>query len=247
MKTKRTISAIVCLLFFGSLYQAQAQSKKYLLSSQRVFPKVSQVLEFEKALAAHAQKYHNGDNHWRVFEIQTGPDFGGYHIVEGPKSWASEDERGDLGQAHTLDWAKNVSIHLTERQSSAYAVYQDSLSTVALGDFSDKIQISHVVPKIGHTDHITAILKKLKKAWEAAGLSVAVYASSSSGQASYTLTTRYKQGYKEKDPNFRKPFKEYYEGIYGAGSYTKYLADVAEHTQENWTELLILKKELSSK
>jgi len=41
---------------------------------------MDKVLEFEKALAAHAQKYHRGTAHWRVFIIQSGSDIGSYHI-----------------------------------------------------------------------------------------------------------------------------------------------------------------------
>ena len=66
---------------------------KNVVNSTRAFPKVDKVLEYEKALAAHAQKYHTGDWKWRVFEIQSGPDAGGYHITEGPASWQDIDGR----------------------------------------------------------------------------------------------------------------------------------------------------------
>jgi hypothetical protein len=220
---------------------------KNVISTHRVFPKMDKVAEFEKALAAHAQKYHTGDAHWRVFAIQSGPDFGGYHITEGPTSWAGEDARGDLGAEHMLDWNKNIAVHLTDRQSGGYSVYQDSLSTVALGDFSDKINISHIYPKIGQGDNVVKIIKKLKKTWEASGVTVAVYIASSSGPAQYTLVTRYKQGLKERAAGFRKPFKEVYESVNGEGSYAQYLKDVAEYINESWSELLFLRKELSSK
>lgn len=142
-----------------------AQNKN-VVSTHRVFPKVDKVLEFEKALAAHAKKYHTGDVAWTVFAIQTGPDFGGYQLTEGPKTWESEDMRGDLGEEHTLDWNKNVAIYLTDRQSAGYSVYVDSLSTVALNDFSEKVNITHVYPKVGHSDDVVKIIKKLKKTWE---------------------------------------------------------------------------------
>lgn len=223
-----------------------AQTKN-LISAHRVFPKVDKVLEFEKAIAAHAQKYHTGDAFWRVFAIQSGPDAGGFHITEGPTSWTGEDTRGDLGPGHKEDWNRNVAIYLTERQSIGYSVYQDSLSTVALGDFSDKINISHVYPKVGQGDNVVNIIKKLKKYWTSVGLTVAVYASSSSGPSQYTLVTRYKQGLKEREPGFRKPFKEAYEAVNGEGSYAQYLKDAAEYVQENWAELLFLRKDLGSK
>lgn len=220
---------------------------KNLISTHRVFPKMDKVLEFEKALATHAQKYHTGNAFWRVFAIQSGPDMGGYHITEGPTSWEAEDVRGNLGNEHNLDWNKNVAIYLTDRQSGGYSVYQDSLSTVALGDFSDKINITHVYPKIGKSDNVVSIIKKLKKTWASVGMTVAVYTASGSGKTQYTLVTRYKQGLKERASGFRKPFKESFETANGEGSYEQYLKDAAEFIDENWSELLFLRSDLSSK
>lgn len=235
------------LLFCCLLSLAGSAQVKNLVSTHRVFPKVDKVLEFEKALAAHAQKYHSGTAHWRVFAIQSGPDIGGYHITEGPTSWETEDKRGDLGTEHNVDWNKSVAIYLTDRQSGGYSIYNDSLSTVALGDFSDKINITHVFPKMGKGDDVINIIKKLKKYWTAEGVTVAVYTASSSGKAQYTLVTRYKQGLKERAPDFRKPFKVGYESANGGGSYAQYLRDVAEFTDEAWSELLFLRADLSSK
>ena len=220
---------------------------KNVVTTHRVFPKIDKVLEFEKALTAHAQKFHTGDVKWRVFEIQTGPDFGGYHISEGPTSWEALDTRGNLGTEHNDDWNKSVAIYLTDKQSASYSVYVDSLSTVALGDFSDKINITHVYPKPGCGPKIVGIIKDLKKAWTVDGSTVAVYAASSSGPAQYTLVTRYKQGLKEKADGFRKPFKATYESVHGANSYEKYLEKILQYTNDAWSELLFLRPDLSSK
>lgn len=242
--TAKLFAVITMLILVPALGKAQT---KTLISTNRVFPKVDKVLEFEKAIAAHAQKYHTGTAHWRVFAIQSGPDAGGFHITEGPTSWADEDVRGDLGAEHKLDWNKNVAIYLTDRGSTGYSVYIDSLSTVALGDFSDKINISHIYPKIGQGDNVVNIIKKLKKTWASVGATVAVYQASSSGPGQYTIVTRYKQGLKEREPGFRKPFKQAYEEVNGEGSYAQYLKDVAEYINESWSELLFLRKDLSSK
>ncbi len=243
LRFKTKMFFLLCMLIpFAGISQT-----KNLISTNRVFPKVDKVLEFEKAIAAHAQKYHTGTAHWRVFAIQSGPDAGGYHITEGPTSWETEDVRGNLGNEHNLDWNKSVAIYLTERGSTGYSVYQDSLSTVALGDFSDKININHVYPKIGKADNVVSMIKKLKKNWVAAGVTVAVYAASSSGPAQYTIVTRYKQGLKERASGFRKPFKESYEAVNGEGSYAQYLKDLAEYVDESWSELLFLRADLSSK
>lgn len=247
MKQKiRTVTGSLLLLALLLPFAAISQTKN-VISTHRVFPKLDKVVEFEKALATHAQKYHSGDNHWRVFAIQSGPDIGGYHITEGPKSWESEDARGDINPEHQMDWNKSVAVHLTDRQSGGYSVYQESLSTVAVGDFSDKIQITHWYQKIGQGDNVRNIIMKMKKAWAASGETVAVYTSNGSGPNQYTLVTRYKQGLKEKAPGFRKPFKEVYDSVNGEGTYEQFLKDIAEYLEEGWSELLFLRKDLSSK
>jgi hypothetical protein len=235
---------LIVLLLLPVLGVAQ---NKNVISTFRVFPKVDKVLEFEKAMASHAQKYHTGDVRWNVFAIQSGPDAGGYHVTEGPTSWEGLDTRGDLGHDHEMDWHKNVAIYLTDRQSAGYSVYIDTLSTIALGDFADKINITHVYPKIGKGDEVVQMIRKLRKGWQANGSTVAVYVASSSGPAQYTIVTRYKQGLKERNPGFRKPFKGVYESIHGEDSWETYLENASENIDKNWSELLFLRKDLSSK
>ena len=220
---------------------------KNVVTANRVFPKVDKVLEFEKALAAHAQKYHTGDWKWRVFEIQSGPDAGGYHITEGPTSWEAIDGRGDLGAEHNNDWNKSVTIYLTDRGSTGYSVFQDTLSTVALTDWADKINITHIFPKIGWGNKIREMIVNSRAAWQAGGESIAVYQASSSGPAQYTVVTRYKQGLKERTANFRKPFKDRYEGAHGADSFDDYLETYRNYVSDAWSELLFYRADLSSK
>ncbi len=220
---------------------------KNVVSVNRVFPKVDKALEFEKALASHAQKYHNGDWKWRVFEIQSGPDAGGYHITEGPTSWEAIDGRGNLGTEHNNDWNKNVTIYLTDRGSSSYSVFQDSLSTVAMTDYSDKINIQHLYPKIGWGGKIEDLIIQLRKMWKAGGESIAVYTSSSSGPSQYTIVTRYKQGLKERTMGFRAPFKGRFEKANGEDSFDEYLETVREYLRDSWSELLFYRADLSSK
>ena len=232
------------LLFIPLLGMSQV---KNVVHVNRVFPKVDKVLEFEKALTSHAQKYHSGDWRWRVFEIQSGPDAGGYHITEGPSSWDAIDGRGNLSPEHNNDWNKNVTIYLTDRSSETYSVYQDTLSTVALTDYSDKISITHWVQKVGWGNKVREMIEKMRVVWKAGGESVAVYVASSSGPAQYTLVTRYKKGLKEREMNFRKPFKDRYEEIYGADSFDDFLEVLRNYIAEQWLELLSYRADLSSK
>jgi len=247
MKIKFNLKPLAFMLLIMVMPLWSMAQTKNVISTHRVFPKIDKVSEFERALANHAQKYHSGDAAWRVLAIQTGPDMGGYQITEGPKTWESEDARGDLGAAHMEDWNKNVAIYLTDKQSAGYYEFIDSLSTVAIGDVTDKINITHVYPKMGQNDNVVLMIKRLQKTWEASGVSVAVYKSNSSGQFHYLIVTRYKEGLKEKTPGFRKPFKDVYEEVNGQGSYAQYQKDLAEYLEQSWSELLFVKKDLGSK
>jgi hypothetical protein len=220
---------------------------KNVVSVQRLFAKVDKVLEFEKAITTHAQKYHSGDAKWRVFEITSGPDAGGYQVVEGPFNWAGLDARGNLGTEHTLDYNKAVATNLTDNYQSGYYEYQESLSTVALTDFSNKIQITHWFPKVGHGMAVRGLIEKMKKLWQSDGSTVAVYMTSASGPAQYTMVTRYKNGYKDRDIVNPVNFRERFEKANGIGSFDEYLDVLRNKIDKSWSELMEMRPELGSK
>jgi hypothetical protein len=218
-----------------------------VVSASRYFPKPDKVLEFEKAITAHSQKYHGGDWKWRVFEIQTGPDAGGFHVVEGPKSWEEFDKRGTLGEEHTKDWNKTVTIYLTEKYTSLFAEFKESLSTTQAAGAADKIIITHVYPKPGSGNMVEETLKKAKKGWEAGNQTVAVYQSIASGAPQYALVYRLKDGLKELKEGFRKPWIERFEGANGEGTMETFLEKIRESTDHSWSEILFFRADLSSK
>jgi hypothetical protein len=223
-------------------------SQKNVMSTFRAFPKADKVLEFEKAIASHAQKYHTGDWKWKVWAIQSGPDANGYQITEGPLSWDLIDSRGEISVEHNNDWNKNVAIYLTDRGTAGYSVFEDSLSTVALTDYSDKISISHWYPKLGRLGKVRESIADMRKAWQAGGQSIAVYSASSSGAAQYTLVTRYKQGLKERNAGFRKEsFKTRYEKANGEDSFNDFQEMLRDYLDDAWSELLFYRADLSSK
>ena len=218
-----------------------------VVNGSRYFPKSDKVLEFEKALTAHIQKFHSGDWKWRVYEIQTGPDAGGYHVVEGPKTWDENDKRGNLGTDHMTDWNKNIAIYLTDKYSSGYNMFREDLSTIQLGAFTDKITISHIFPKPGMGNVLEERLKKVKKGWEAGNQSVAVYQSVASGPSQFALVYRLKDGLRELESGYRKPFKERYEGANGEGTYESFIEKIRESIESSWSEMLFFRADLSSK
>jgi hypothetical protein len=223
------------------------QNPEQIVSAQRVFPKVDRVAEFEKAIAAHAQKYHTGKWKWRIFSVESGPDFGGYQINEGPNTWEEIEGRGDLGAAHMNDWNKSVAIHLLDKQTHNYASFMPDYSNVSITDYSDWINITRWYQKPGHANDIQAIMMKMKAAWAEGKESVAVYSASSSGPPGYSIVTRYKQGLKERGNGFRPPFRERYEKVNGANSWDSFMKGIQEHLENSWSELLHYRADLSSK
>ena len=234
---------LICMLvpLFG-----MGQTKN-VINSFRVFPKPDKNAEFEKGLAAHAKKYHTGNWKWRVFEIQTGPDAGGFHITEGPLTWDEFDSRGDLGAAHTADWNKNIAPYTTGMGTQSYSTYDSAMSTVKITDYSDKIIISHMFPKPGMLGGVSDLIKRQKSTWEESNESIAVYSAAYSGPPQYLVVTRLKAGLKELDNSFRKPFTERYNAKNGAGAWDKWLEDYAKNVESRWTEILFLRKDLGSK
>jgi hypothetical protein len=224
-----------------------AGQNKIVLSSFRITPKPDKVVEFEKALAAHAQKYHTGDWKWRVFKVQSGPESAAYHISEGPNSWEGMDSRGDISAEHKLDWDKNVTPLTTGDGSSSYSQFNADMSTVQLTDYADKIVISHMYPKPGMVNKMTELVKKLKKVWEASNESMAVYNIINSGDPQISIVSRLKGGLKELDPSFRKPLAERYNAVYGEGAFDYWLADYANCVEKRWNEMLFFRANLSSK
>jgi hypothetical protein len=221
--------------------------KKNVLSTNRIYAKAGKTAELEKAIADHAKKYHSGDWSWRVFEVQSGPDVGAYHITEGPNSWTRLDERGDISSEHMNHWNTTVAPLSDEsRGSASYSVYRDDLSTVALTDWADKISISHIYVKPGCYGDLQSNLRKAKKAWESNGATVAVYESHFSGQQQFTLVYRHKTGWKEKEEGFRKPFFDAYETVYGRGEFDSYADVLKECVDKAWGEMLVFRKDLGT-
>ena len=220
---------------------------KPILNASRYFCKPDKVQEFEKALGAHAQKYHKGDWYWRVWSIESGPDAGGYMITEGPSDWATIDSRGDISAEHMNDWNKNVAPLTTSQYSSGYYSFQAELGTVQMTDYADKILINHMDAKPGKLGSVRSLIERLKKVWEAGKESVAVYSLVASGSPGFITVTRLKEGLKELADGYRKPLDQRFNDTNGAGSFDSWLKDYADAVEKRWSELLIYKPNLSSK
>jgi hypothetical protein len=250
LSVRRSILLLASAVFFSLITiapgSAQGQDKN-ILNVSRFFPKIDKVPAFEKALAAHAQKYHSGDFKWRVSEIMSGPDAGGFQVIEGPNNWDEIDKRGNLGAEHQNHFNTTVAIYLTDRYQSMFIEFKPEFSNAELTSFSDKYAITHVFVKPGMMAQASEIIANLKKVWAESGQTVVVYEASASGPNQFSIVTRYKQGLKERQTGFMKPFRERYEAVIGAGSFQKYSEDVQKVTGEVWSELLFTRADLGAK
>lgn len=221
---------------------------KNVVTADRVFPKPDKAAEFEKAIASHALKFHTGNWKWRVYQIMSGPDYGGFHIVEGPNSWATLDTRGNISKEHTDDWNKMVAPYITDRGNTSVSTFNEELSMVKVTDYADNIIITHIYLKPGLIDKFKEELKKSKAAWTAGNESVAVYEVVASGAPQIVIVTRLKNGLKELEKDYRKPFKDRFNEANGANSYDDdYLKVFSECVESRWSEMLRYRAELSSK
>ncbi len=221
--------------------------KKETINSYRVFPKDGHDAALKAALAAHAQKFHTGNWKWRVSEVLTGPDAGAYMILEGPDSWTDLEGRGDLGPEHMKDYETNIGPHVEKSTPTVYATYEADVSTVAAEAFaSTKTLITHVYYKPGRGSRVHESLKTWKKIWEKRGRNVVVWSSFLSGEPSFTIATRLKNGWKDLDEDiisFRKAADE----VGGPGTYDKLQEENALNVERSVGEMIEFKPELSSK
>ncbi len=220
---------------------------KNVVSTFRVYPKIDKTLEFEKAFISHATKYHTGNWKWRVFSIETGPESGGFMVVEGPLSWADYDTRGNLGDEHTADWANNVMPFTADRGTATYSEFNEELSTVGISDYADKIIINHILPMPGKISNVLEMGKKMKKAWMDGKESIAVYEGRGSGAPEILTVARLKAGLKEMAADYRKPFPERYTAANGEGSWQTFQDEFAKNVEKRWSEILFFRADMSSK
>ena len=225
--------------------KSAAPTKPIVISSYRVVPKPGHAKQLEAALSAHAKKYHKGDFSWRIGEVMSGPEAGAYHITEGPSSWTSIDGRGDLGAEHTKDYETTVLPHVEKSLPDRFMTYQTALSTVGATQWTNKVAVQHMVQKPGRGAAITEAMTKWKAIYEKAGLNVAVWRTSWSGETTFALVFRLKDGFKAFDspPEFRKVADE----LFGAGAYDKLQQAAADNYSQIWSELIEFKPDLASK
>lgn len=224
----------------------QKAPDKDVVSTFRIFVKSGHDDAFRAALTAHAQKFHIGDVRWRVGEIKSGPDGGGYQIVEGPTSWTALDDRGDLGADHQADFDKNIMPHIERITGDSFASFQEDLSCVKMEQWSNKVMSVHYYVRTGRGALAYDVLKRYKAIWEKRGLNVAVWASRFSGPTQYTAAFRLKNGWKDFDMDGMSN-RDAANALWGSAAFDGLMADFAQAFEKVSSELVNYDPALGSK
>jgi hypothetical protein len=250
MKTLLRIVATAMLLpVIAPAQQATKEAPKPptkgTLSVFRVVPKPGHTVALESAMRAHAQKFHSGNWKWRVSQIITGPDSGGYQIAEGPNSWTDIDGRGDLGAEHSKDFETAILPHVERMSPEMYATYEESASNVAAEAWSTKSVITHYYVKPARGAALLSIFRTFKAVGDKAGLNVVVWSSFNSGPGQYIVVRRLKNGFKDFDAGL-PTLRSVYDSMHGAGAYERALDEIARCTERIESEIIEHKPELGS-
>jgi hypothetical protein len=219
-----------------------AAEKDMLISSHRLFAKPGQEKALSDALLAHAKKFHKGDVSWRLYDIVSGPDSGGIHLVEGPTTWTAYDDRGDMGKDHMEDYQKTVTPLVEKVSGNSFATFVKDLSTTKATAWTEKVLVMRFVVKPGKGPKAYDYFKAFKPVWEKRGLNVVVWQSAFSGRAGYSVAFRLANGLKELDVD-RISNRKAFEEVSGPTEYQRVLDLASEAFDEVSSEIIAVIKD----
>lgn len=240
----KKFACLVLTLLFPLLALAEAP-KAETLTVDRVWVKDGHMAAFKKALAEHAKEFHTGHWKWRTYEVLSGPDAGAFQINEGPNTWTDLDGRGDLSAKHTKHYDTMVLPHLSKYAPTAFMTFDDKISNTPAGKYSTKAVITHVYVKPGRGLAYTAALKTNLPVWAKLGRNIVVWRSFASGEPYLAIVSRLKDGFKDFDAD-NSTYSVAYDEVHGAGSYDKYLEEIARDVDRYVGEMIEYKPEMSS-
>lgn len=205
------------------------------------------IAEFETGIAAHNKKFHaEGPYGARVYNVLNGKNAGKYMLIMGPLPWSAMDGRPS-SQEHTDDNNKNINKYLTSEVEVNYMKMHPDLS-----NFSKDFEIKKVsvfmldVKRFKQQDFIEKVLKKVSKVYKEKmpDQLFGVYSNEMNNMdgMDFAWVDFFENsswlGRENKLP-------QYFEEVHGAGSFTKFMADVEATTDGDRTEIWVLRNDLS--
>jgi hypothetical protein len=223
--------------------------EKNLVQSILLKPKNGMGPQFETALKAHNVKFHSAPSKAFVFQFINGEKMGFYQVAFPASSWAEMDNMKP-NPAHEMDVQTAIAPKLEVNEGWIFSRRIDSLSH---GDQNWEIAKSRMTywhMKRGKMQEFAGWLRKIKLMLDDTKdpRNVTIYSKSLAGtDGQFILVTRYKDGWKEMEPNFHKPIKDLFIKAYSAAEWDSYIKVFDECVEKEETYLRVFRPDLSTK
>ena len=243
---------LFCLLLCAATVSVFGQGST-LYRVNMVTPKAGMKTAFETSWKMHLDKFHKTTDKRTVYEVTSGPESGGYVIVEGPVSYADMDKALPNANEHGLDLEKNFTPKLEPGSGNGLYRWADTLSYH--GDTkADKILVTVTVLKDGKAGEVMTEMRRTALIAEKikSPLSYNVMVKQFAGSSPTIVTLRsLKNGFKELDADYFKmapdAFKNAYIADYGQEAWDKRLKLLVDDVVSREQHFEKIRADLSSK
>ena len=218
---KRIIGLAIALFFsFAIVAQTNEEKEQTVVESVYMLPKKGMSQDFEKAIKAHNDKFHQkGDHVAGLRRVDYGDRAGWYVWIMGPTTYSALDSRPMEEGGHQDDWKKNVDPLVEKYGSVSLWNYNEKLSfgkDILIKSKHYEAWAIHL--KKGQYYRFKAIAKKLMKTSEKLGFAFLVFNNPlhTAKSADVGMVWNF-DNYADwsKDQGYKKAF----ESIYGEGSW----------------------------
>jgi hypothetical protein len=240
---------IFTMLLLPLMALSQNSTEYGVFENALLTPNPSQVIQFEKGIAAHNKKYHGeGPYAGRVYWISNGPKTGSYVWVMGPFPWSALDNRPAQKEGHDADWNANVAPYTTaDSGAQSYWRTHNELSRFPK-DFTIKnMEVDYWDIKRGKYEEAMKLVEKINRVYtekspdDTFGIYTNEFSSTKEGRDLAVISFFDKSAWLGQD----RGFVQKYEVVHGKGSWATFLNDWMFVTDGGETEIWIFAPELS--
>lgn len=235
------------ILMVPLMVLSQSTTEQTVFENSMITVDPAKVAEFEAGMAEHNKKYHaEGVHGARVYWISNGPNTGKYIWAMGPMPWSALDNRPAAG-GHDEHWNTKVLPYMMADGNTTYWRFHPELSNFPKDFTLKNLAVFMVDAKRFKDMEFMDIVKKVNKVYKAKmpdqtfGVYFNTMPSTKEGNDFAWVDFFGSMTWMGRDDKF----PQYFEEVHGAGSFVKFLADVEATTEGEWSELWVLRPDLS--
>lgn len=238
---KRLLFACVMTMFVTCTL---AQNNLYW--TMRIKVKMDKKLEWEKKTPVF-MKTHYPQFKYRVWEVMTGENSGSYVIAIGPMSYKDLDAPMSSPKGEALMKTDGQALDaISESTEVNHYRRVDAISTMKADRKLKYLQVTTAEITPGIWGDVQTIAAKIKEARDKGGskMDIDFVRPSNSGLGNRFLSLRYFEKMEELDLD--EKFGEMYDKVHGDNAFYKASQDYFNMVKGTWTELRVLRTDLSS-